>query len=544
MAELTPELLSQQLSTFKEQVGDTFDKKLAEGLGDMPNKEQRIAEINEVVASAVTESEFGQSTTKWMEQAQTEMENYKKEIAELRASNLKGELPDIHGFSLSEATMMIPGGRKYSHIKEQMQDLANKGTKQMVEQSFRAIYDSLPKHLHRNPVLKGLEMQALHGKQVFGDLSESESIIQQNIESQDTNFPVEIIQMAEWWRNILLEANIMPRLPMIPMAAQQVDIPAFQQGSFDLLGRRQTTAGRGPGTDESREFPTTDVNFAEFQLQAREFGTYQFVTLTSIEDSVPALIPELTANLNLSHARGMDDVGLNGDEVITASGINGAVTISTATAEQHRKTALNGIRKYIQGRAAAVTTGNQPRPAARAKLGGTILTQPTTVAGDQSRYVLNMLATLRTGLGPAGVNYTDHFIIMSPKVWLVFLISEPFANYERAEMLATIVNGGRLDDVLGVPIVKTDQLSDSLDDDGETSATPANNVTSAIYAVTPQLWRVGMRTPPQLFSEQNTGGALNPPGWRVLLRSRWGLANHPDPYRGNAAAGLTDIRFA
>ena len=475
MSELTQEVLEQQLTKFRADVGEDFTKRLAEGTMTADDKVKLQNLANEVQRVSDEQRRLG---------------NKRHENDRVRLQSQNG----YDGMPLNDAVFQsvitngaVQGGvnvaPQYRERAMSMdadivsQDISG----EQIEQHVDGLQAKLKSRgLPENPVLNYARDQAL-GRVVDG-MDIPNIRMQNQFTSTSAGAAIPTIVATEMWASVLLLSELVNIIPNVPMTSDKMEITHFSDNMYSSVGR---SAG------ELEDQYSAPVTIQSTRLDVADLNGYQQLSNNSLQDASPAVLSEFQTEIDLATALAIEDAIINADNR-TSNNVNSLSTIPSWAAgttqanlasRDPRLIGWLGMRAHVES-------------AARDNASGAL------TAAD--------LFGLRTRLGAAGRFPQGFRYLMYHTDYYNALNLTELAQYDQAGAMATILSGllGQNDTVRATPVIVTEAFPDGFLATGLVSQTPAQNTTGSVLAFVPDLFRIGMRKMPTITIQPTTGAKV------------------------------------
>lgn len=310
--------------------------------------------------------------------------------------------------------------------------------------------------------------------------------------------------VSEIWKAASQDAIVAPLLRSFPMLAKQAYVPVFGAPPVPVAYDESTT-------DDSADYDTQDTPFARVLTTAHKFGIHQKWSGEIEEESIVPFVMALRERQQLSIAFYGDDMVVNGDTTLAATGnIN---SDDAQLAANDRRVKFDGIRK------GALVDNTANKTDASGALTYAKITGLRTLCVDRTRLV--------AWGHPA--NPKDFVYLVNPEGFDSVGTLTELLTVDKYGPQATVINGevatiGR-NPLLATMAVPTTEA------DGKVSATPANNTKHQILGFNRNALSIGflrqvtVETYRRAYRDQNG----------IILFWRMGLARYTPT---GAASGI------
>ena len=329
--------------------------------------------------------------------------------------------------------------------------------------------------------------------------------------------------IATIWANVLLQSPLIARLPTMPMPAPTMYRNTWPDSSYSgWIVKR--SIGRLAATDRTA---------ARVTIEAEEFGKYEEIEMTLLEDSVIDLISDTIEELTMGFAFALEDAVVNSDQSTVGATATGVTTANqninntaTPATDETTKTAFNngghgGLRKLALEKAS------------------TIHTVGAKLTDDNGLATLNAMAKM---LGPAGVVPGQHTFVFPPGLYRDAMGIEPFSVIDKIGSAAAVLTG-RMPSVGRASVIWSMAFPEETAAGGGIGSTPANNTKYSGIVIHPALMVLGIRVP-FYTTTLNEGAGTDATGFAnsipIRARARFGFASRPD----DTSAGNFGVRSA
>ena len=329
--------------------------------------------------------------------------------------------------------------------------------------------------------------------------------------------------IATIWANVLLQSPLIARLPTMPMSAPTMYRNTWPDSSYSgWIVKR--SIGRLAATDRTA---------ARVTIEAEEFGKYEEIEMTLIEDSVIDLISDTIEELTKGFAFALEDAVVNSDQSTVGATATGVTTANqninntaTPATDETTKTAFNngghgGLRKLALEKAS------------------TIHSVGAKLTDDNGLSTLNAMAKM---LGPAGVVPGQHTFVFPPGLYRDAMGIEPFSVIDKIGSAAAVLTG-RMPSVGRASVIWSMAFPEATAAGGGIGSTPANNNKYSGIVIHPALMVLGIRVP-FYTTTLNEGAGTDATGFAnsipIRARARFGFASRPD----DTSAGNFGVRSA
>lgn len=285
------------------------------------------------------------------------------------------------------------------------------------------------------------------------------------MDTSDTSSVIGSQYMTDMWRAASMNAVIAPLIRSFPMANKTAYIPVFGAPPVPVAYDESTI-------DDSADYDTQDTTFSRVSVTAAKFGLHQKWSGEIEEESIVPFVSALRERVQLSMAHYGDDIILNGDTTLAATGnVN---SDDAQLASNDRRVKFDGIRK------------------------GAIVdnTAQTTNAGGTLTYAhltgLRKLCIDRTRLTSWGnpANPRDFVYLVNPEGMDVIANLDELITWDKYQNQATVFTGevasvgqNPLLVSMAVPLTEAD---------GKCSTTSSNNTLSQVVAFNVNALSIGI----------------------------------------------------
>ena len=460
------------------------------GLSD-DEKSITSAELREAVKKAEqnVQAVVDKQSTRIKELENRRWENSENRIR-VRASGNVYDEGSISETSTAFAMGMTGSGAQGKSGQEALEKTAEslKGNAEAIEAHFDAIEKRSP-----NKKLDLVQMNMRDG--LLGRLDDNQKMFNSTAKSLDKSDKrallgdnadfINPIESSEIWSEVTSEDNMLSRLYVYPMSTGTQKVPLW--GNQLWKGMKKIDTG-SPGENAVR---STDAVFttSHVDVESKEAIMPSFVQQSLIEDSIVPMPGEHLRKLGEDFRTGMEDAVLNGEDGATTLNGDGAGNDLPGGGSK----LFDGVRKLADGDASAQVNVN-------------------------AALTFDTFADLAAKLGMAGVTAGSFFYVMGPTEYNKARYLEEFRDYINFAALHTSLTG-ELPAIGRSELVVAETMWYGFQATGRHSATPGDNDTGAILAVSIPLTVLGMRIPPQVMSQT----LINPTGVDVIARARFGF---------------------
>jgi HK97 family phage major capsid protein len=242
----------------------------------------------------------------------------------------------------------------------------------------------------------------------------------------------------------------------IPMGSGIYEMPVMTDVTEARLSSQHIGVGAATPTDEN--FGTDKVPF-----DSKKAIEYYLLPEELTEDSAPDVLEAGRAQVLQAQLRAIENAVLNGD--VTATHMD------TGVASPSFQKAWNGLRKL------ALATGSSTIDFA---------------AGSAAQ--ISKLRDMRALMGKFGVNPKSLMWTVSPQAYSQLVGLDELSTLEKIGPLATILTGAA-GVLYGIPVVVSEFVKENLGAAGVVTATPANNIKTAIYLTNIERFYLGQKRP-------------------------------------------------
>lgn len=209
----------------------------------------------------------------------------------------------------------------------------------------------------------------------------------------------------------------------------------------------------------------SDANFGTDKLafNAKKAVEYYLLPEELTEDSAPDALEAGRAQVLLSQLRAVENAIINGDDSVTH--------MDTGVSSPDFQKAWKGLRKL------ALATGSSVIDFA---------------AGSAAQ--ITKLRDMRALQGKFGVNPKSLAWVVSPQAYSQLVGLAELSTLEKIGPLATILTGAA-GVLYGIPVIVSEFVKENLDATGVVSATPGNNIKTAIHLVNLERFYLGQKRP-------------------------------------------------
>lgn len=503
-----------------------FKRVLSEAVSDVLTvrgmTDEFITKAQELIANAETTAERDERLAKLEESAQMVADEQKE---------LKDKMAKSAWENGNHLRLMAPQGNKYDGMElvqaqchrtyhdmmiKRMASTDTKGAIQRHEKEIQAI-DEAEKYTSDNGfTVRSMEsiFESIKNKRVAAGLGKDlpmaiaqmrddmmvKSAWDSSVEFQGGSAFLPTLTSPILWSDVYLENRIPSLFRSENMASNTLRMRHWRQLMFQDWRRPIASPG-------NRVDPYIGTYTGVQTMESENLVTVHFVSQDEIEDSDIPMPSTMERALIDGGARAMEAVCVSGDTAESGN-INNETT-AVANAEEARRI-LDGLRKYALSDS----------------------TRQVNINGPITTAALNDVRAL---LGSAGVYASQHFYVIPQALWYKLLSLEQFARMDYTGTRAALITGtvNMLGEGMIYP-VDDYAFPNPVNAAGSVDNTPGNNTASSFLVCNPMLVTIGLRTPPQLVTEQRA----NPPGVDITGRMRFGFIARDNLKTGNNAVAM------
>lgn len=284
------------------------------------------------------------------------------------------------------------------------------------------------------------------------------------MDTSDTTAVIGAQYVTNIWEASMAQSVVMPLINSFPMSAKIGYIPVLGAPPVPIAYPESVT-------DDSADYDTQDTTFARVTATAKKFGSHQKWSGEIEEESIVPWVATIRARMQASIAYYGDDIIVNGDDTIAATGNVNSDDAQLASTD--RRVQFDGIRH-------AALVDN---------------TANVTNAGGTLTYAhligLRQLCIDRTRLVNWGrpANAADFVYLVNPEGEAALENLDELVTLDKYGSDATVLTGeirriGRnpIISAMAVPLTEAD---------GKVSTTPGNNTLSQIVAFNRTAYSIG-----------------------------------------------------
>lgn len=242
----------------------------------------------------------------------------------------------------------------------------------------------------------------------------------------------------------------------IPMGTGIYEMPVMTDVTEARLASEYVGVGASSPSDNN--FGTDKIPFS-----AKKAVEYYLMPEELSEDSAVDALEAGRAQVLMAQLRAVENAIINGDDSVTH--------MDTGITGTNFQKAWKGLRKQ------ALATGSSVVDFA---------------AGSAAQ--ISKLRDLRALMGKYGVNPKALAWVVSPQAYSQLVGLDELSTLEKIGPLATILTGAA-GVLYGIPVVVSEYVKENLDATGIVSATPANNIKTAIHLVNIERFYLGQKRP-------------------------------------------------